>query len=331
MRRNRILDSTQAFSAHASLFCFTLLLVLKLDHLVSYSWWVVFFPLFLFHVIVAQRTSSSRGPFIFHGLYVAPRRVPFLIVFELLLYVFLQNSFLSLKIVFLPLLAFEAAIFYDNFRMCKGLLSEHDEISSDAICLALPHFWVAISMVFFGIGTVFTLKKLCGEPNSLDWWNLFIYFGIAECFVFLVCTKWCNPVIHSSIVRSTEDISENTMCGLQGTYGCFIKFLIICFQILLCMRLEGKPAAARLIPLPVVFSPVFLVQGLGVVCAAINLWEKIVILLYTRTDTVIYVGRAARPRDTLDSLQHGSRLGLRSTGSRGEQTRINCNESSRQV
>ncbi|XP_076958358.1 uncharacterized protein LOC143634063 [Bidens hawaiensis] len=131
-------DSAQAFSAHTSLFCFTLLLVLKLHHLISYSWWVVFFPLFLFHVTVARRTSSSRGPFIFHGLYVAPHRVPFLIVFELLLYVFLQNSFLSLKIVFLPLLAFEAAIFYDNFRMCKALLSEHDEILSDAIWQALP-------------------------------------------------------------------------------------------------------------------------------------------------------------------------------------------------
>ncbi|XP_076888880.1 uncharacterized protein LOC143539449 [Bidens hawaiensis] len=213
--------------------------------------------------------------------------------------------------------------------MCKGLLSERDEISGGTIWLALPHFWVAISMVFFGIGTVFTLKKLCGEPNSLDWWNLFIYFGIAECFVFLVCTKWCNPVIHSSIVGSTEDISENTMCGLQGAYGCFIKFLIICFQILLCMRLEGKPAAARFIPLPVIFSPVFLVQGLGVLFAAISLWEKIVILLHTRTDTVIYIGRVARPRDTFNSLQHGSRLGSRSTGSRGEQTRINCNESSR--
>lgn len=39
MTWRRVLKSVQALLAHGSLFCFTLLLVLKLDHFVSHSWW----------------------------------------------------------------------------------------------------------------------------------------------------------------------------------------------------------------------------------------------------------------------------------------------------
>lgn len=43
MSCRRVLKSIQALAAHSLLFCFTLLLVLKLDHTVSCSWWLVFF------------------------------------------------------------------------------------------------------------------------------------------------------------------------------------------------------------------------------------------------------------------------------------------------
>jgi hypothetical protein len=39
----RVLKSLQALAAHSLLFSFTLFLVLKLDHVASYSWWSVFF------------------------------------------------------------------------------------------------------------------------------------------------------------------------------------------------------------------------------------------------------------------------------------------------
>lgn len=45
MTWRRVLKSVQALLAHGSLFCFTLLLVLKLDHFVSYSWWYCIFSL----------------------------------------------------------------------------------------------------------------------------------------------------------------------------------------------------------------------------------------------------------------------------------------------
>ncbi|KAI7743658.1 hypothetical protein M8C21_031026 [Ambrosia artemisiifolia] len=352
---NRVANSSQALSAHTLLLCFTLLLLLKLDHVVSYSWWIIFFPLFLFHAVVARGRFSLPGPSVSHGRQVAPFHAivatPLLIAFELLLCVYLESAYdkkpptVSLKIVFLPLLAFEIAILVDNFRMCKALLPGDDDIlSDDAIWETLPHFWVAISMVFFVAATVFTLLKLSGvkicaphlflitsisgDISSLGWWDLFINFGIAECFAFLVCTKWSNPVIHrnsqiplasssptairyldwnSGTVESAEDVSEDTMCGLQDIGGHVMKIPIIGFQILLCMRLEGKPAAARDLPLPVVFSPIFLVQGLGVFFAASNLIEKIVILLRTGAGTGIYFTYAARARDSFGFLQRGSR------------------------
>nr|KAJ0190307.1 hypothetical protein LSAT_V11C800428110 [Lactuca sativa] len=154
-------------------------IVLKLDHLVSYSWWVIFFPLFLFHVVVARGRFSLPAPSVPHVRDWEPCHAvvatPLLIAFELLLCIYLENSHVtkpppvSLQIVFLPLLAFEVTILVDNFRMCKALLPRDDEsVSDDAIWETLPHFWVAISMVFFIAATVFTLLKLCGNIFRLS-------------------------------------------------------------------------------------------------------------------------------------------------------------------
>lgn len=87
---------------------------------------------------------------------------------------------------------------------------------------------------------------------------LFLY-SIAECFAFLVCTRWFNPAIHrnssarepsssstavryldwnSGLVVSPEDESEDRMCNLQDIGGHIMKVPIIGFQVLLCMRLE---------------------------------------------------------------------------------------------
>jgi hypothetical protein len=140
-----------------------------------------------------------------------------LIAFELLLCVYLETAYadsppaVSLKIVFLPLLAFEVIILVDNARMCRALMpGDEESVNDEAVWEALPHFWVAISMVFFLAATVFTLLKLSGDVAALGWWDLFINFGIAECFAFLVCTKWSNPVIHrSSRDRETGSSSTN--------------------------------------------------------------------------------------------------------------------------
>jgi hypothetical protein len=70
--------------------------------------------------------------------------------------------------VFLPLLAFEAIILIDNFRMCRALMpGDEESMSDEAIWETLPHFWVAISMVFLIAATTFTLLKLSGKfPKS---------------------------------------------------------------------------------------------------------------------------------------------------------------------
>uniref|UniRef100_A0A0A0LPI4 RING-type domain-containing protein n=1 Tax=Cucumis sativus TaxID=3659 RepID=A0A0A0LPI4_CUCSA len=341
MTWRRVLKSVQALLAHGSLFCFTLLLVLKLDHFVSHSWWVVFFPLWVFHVVVARGRFSLPAPSLPHNRHWAPCHAvvatPLLIAFELLLCVYLESlsvygfTAVNLKIVFLPLLAFEIIILIDNFRMCRSLMPGDDESMSDeAIWETLPHFWVAISMVFFVAATVFTLLKLSGNVGALGWWDLFINFGIAECFAFLVCTKWSNPAIHrniqtrercssSSVVRyldwnsglivyPEQDQHQDRICGLQDIGGHIMKIPIIIFQILLCMYLEGTPAAAKNMPLPILFSPLFMLQGAAVIYATSRLLEKAVLLLRGGSGTALYFSFSIRAHACLEFFHHGSRL-----------------------
>uniref|UniRef100_A0A5B7AGU0 RING-type domain-containing protein n=1 Tax=Davidia involucrata TaxID=16924 RepID=A0A5B7AGU0_DAVIN len=362
MSWRRVAKSVQALVAHSLLFSFTLLLVLKLDHVVSYSWWIIFFPLWIFHAVVARGRFSLPAPSVPHDRHWAPCHAiiatPLLIAFELLLCIYLESIYVNrsaavnLKIVFLPLLVFEIIILIDNFRMCKALLPGDDESMSEAIWDTLPHFWVAISMVFFVAATLFTLLKLCGDVGTLGWWDVFINFGIAECFAFLVCTKWSNPVIHrsshgqeasssstairyldwnSGLVVSSEDQPQDRICGLRDIGGHIMKIPIIGFQVLLCMRLEGTPADARYIPIPVLFSPLFLLQGAGVLFAASRLVEKIVLLLRSGAVSGRYFTFSSRVRDCFGFLHHGSRLlGWWSIdeGSREEQARLFHNGSS---
>ncbi|KAM7479733.1 hypothetical protein LguiA_027946 [Lonicera macranthoides] len=357
MSWRRVGKSLQTLTAHTSLFCFTLLLVLKLDHVVSYSWWTIFFPIWLFHTVVARGRFSLPAPAVPYNRHWAPCHAvvatPLLIAFELLLCIYLESkhanhfAVVNLKIVFLPLLAFEIIILVDNFRMCKALLPGDDEnMSDEAIWETLPHFWVAISMVFFVAATVFTLLKLCGDVGALGWWDLFINYCIAECFAFLVCTRWFNPAIHrnsrarepsssstavryldwnSGLVVSPEDESEDRMCNLQDIGGHIMKVPIIGFQVLLCMRLEGTPAGARHIPIPVLFSPLFVLQGAGVLFAASRLVEKIILLLCSGANTGRYLTFSSIACDCFGFLHHGSRLlGWWSIdeGSREEQARL---------
>lgn len=357
MSWRRVAKSAQALAAHAFLFSFTLLLVFKLDHVVYYSWWVIFFPLWLFHGVVARGRFSLPAPSVPHGRHWAPCHAivaaPLLIAFELLLCIYLESinatgfAAVNLKIVFLPLLAFEILILIDNFRMCKALLPGDDEsVSDEAIWETLPHFWVAISMVFLVAATLFTLLKLCGDVNALGWWDLFINYGIAECFAFLVCTKWSNSVIHrnsrtreassssnairyldwnSGLVVSSDDQSQDRVCSLQDIGGHIMKVPIIGFQILLCMRLEGTPTGAKDIPLPVLFCPLFLLQGVGVLFALSRLVEKFVALLRSGADTGRYFLLSSKVHECFGYLHHGSRLlGWWSIdeGSREEQARL---------
>lgn len=81
--------------------------------------------------------------------------------------------------------------------------------------------------------------------------------SIAECFAFLVCTRWSNPLIHRN--NYTTEVGPSSMtigyidwnnclavtpqhqdriCGLQDIGGHIMKVPIIGFQVLLCMRLE---------------------------------------------------------------------------------------------
>ncbi|XP_021897863.1 uncharacterized protein LOC110814636 [Carica papaya] len=358
MSWRRVAKSLQAVVAHVLLFSFSVLLALRLDHDVSYSWWIIFAPLWLFHAVVARGRFSLPAPSMPRNRHWAPfhavMATPLLVAFELLLCVRLEGKYVvNLKIVLLPLLALEIAILIDNIRMCRALMPGDDETMSDeAIWETLPHFWVAISMVFFIAATAFTLLKLCGDVAALGWWDLFINFGIAQCFAFLVCTKWHNPAIHRRhhilepssssvsvryldwngglVISSDEDRHQDgRLCTLQDIGGHIMKIPFIAFQILLFMHLEGTPPSARYMPVLVVFIPLFLLQGAGVMFAVYRLVEKTVILYRSGASSGRYFDIASTAREYFGFLHHGSRLlGWWSIdeGSREEQARLYCAE-----
>ncbi|KAL2234959.1 UNVERIFIED_CONTAM: hypothetical protein Sindi_1228100 [Sesamum indicum] len=288
-----------------------------------------------------------------HGRYWAPFHAivatPLLVAFELLLCVHLERSYaVNLKIVFLPLLALEVAILVDNIRMCRALMpGDEENISDEAIWETLPHFWVSISMVFFIAATTFTLLKLCGDVAALGWWDLFINYGVAECFAFLICTKWYNPAIHrrSHLTASTsssmsfrhlnwsnsvlaspeEDHQENSMCSLQDIGGHVMKIPFIGFQVMLFMYLEGTPPGAKHIPIPLLFSPLLLLQGVGFLFAIYRCFEKINLLLHGDADSGSSFRLPPTAYDYMGFLRRGSRLlGWWSIdeGSREEQARL---------
>lgn len=355
MSWKRVLKSFHAVFAHGLLFTFTLLLSVKLDRAVHYSWWVVFCPLWLFHVVIARGRFSLPAPSIPHDRHWAPIHtvvaMPLLVAFELLLCIYLEGRYaVNLKIVFLPLIAFETAILVDNVRMCRALMpGEEENMSDEAIWETLPHFWVAISMVFFIAATIFTLLKLCGDVAALGWWDLFINYGVAECFAFLICTKWHNPAIHRRscirpaitssttirylngnsglVISSDEDYQRGRICSLQDIGGHVMKVPLAVFQILLFMRLEGTPSGARYIPIRVVFAPLFMLQATGVIFAIYRLLEKVFLLLYRSTALGSFPTTSAGIRDYLGFMHHGSRLlGWWSIdeSSREEQARLYC-------
>lgn len=354
MSWRRVAKSSQGLIAHALLFSFTLLLSFKLDRAVSYYWWIVFAPLWLFHAIVARGRFSLPAPSMPHDRHWAPchavMATPLLVAFEILLCIHLESIYVvNLKIVFLPLLAFETAILIDNIRMCRALMpGDEESMSDEAIWETLPHFWVAISMVFFVAATIFTLLKLCGDLVVLGWWDLFINYGIAECFAFLVCTKWYNPVIHRHsrnggpsssstsryvdwnrglMVSDEDDHQSSGICNPQEIGGHFMKIPFIGFQIMLFMRLEGTPPGAEHIPFLILFAPLLLIQGAGVLFAAYRLVEKIVLLLSIGAGSGRYFAVTSKARDYFEFLYRGSRLlGWWSIdeGSSEERARLYC-------
>ncbi|XP_047314180.1 uncharacterized protein LOC124917958 [Impatiens glandulifera] len=310
MSWRRVVKALQALATHLSLFSFTLLLVLKLDRIVSYSWWTIFSPLWLFHLIIARARFSLPAPTVPNDRRWAPfhavMAMPLAVAFELLLCVYLQNIYaVNLKIIFFPLLTLEIAILVDNVRMCRALMPGDEEIMSDeAMWETLPHFWVAISMVFLIAATTFTLLKISGDVAALGWWDLFINFGIAEGFGFIICTKWHNPAIH----RHPIDQDQTGMCSLQDIGGHIMKVPLIGFQILLFMHLEGTPDGARHMPMAVVFSPLLFLQGTGILFTIYRLVEKLVLLVHGGDGSETYLRISSRAQECFGFMIRGSRL-----------------------
>ncbi|CAK9183800.1 unnamed protein product [Ilex paraguariensis] len=176
---------------------------------------------------------------------------------------------------------------------------------------------------------MYTTNSFC-DVAALGWWDLFINYGVAECFAFLICTNWFNPAIHRHsrlratvsssmpiryldwnsglVVSSDEDHQHGRICSLADIGGHIMKIPILCFQILLFMYLEGTPPSARHIRMPVLFSPLFLLQGAGVLFAICKFVEKVILLVNSGAVTGSYFRILSRAYDLFGFMHHGSRL-----------------------
>ncbi|KAM3257425.1 hypothetical protein ACQJBY_049620 [Aegilops geniculata] len=175
-----------------------------------------------------------------------------------------------------------------SWWMFGALMPGHGEtITDEEIWDRLPHFWVAISMVFLLAATSLMLLKLCGDAVTLGWWDLFINFGISQCFAFLVCIRWSNPM----------DIG-----------GPVLIIPIVIAQVLLCMRLEGTPSYARFIPVRAIFSPILLLQVVAVLFAVWRFFERLVIKLQDGIVSEGYISVSSKIDELFMMVQYGSRL-----------------------
>lgn len=129
----------------------------------------------------------------------------------------------------------------------------------------------------------------------------FLLSRIAECFAFLVCTKWFNPMIHrevhnrepgssSNAIRyrewssglvlpSFEDQHQEQLCGLPDIGGHIMKVPLVIFQVLLCMHLEviflsQVWAFGQIFSLPIVYLFGQLCDFLHVIVNDLNLFFK---------------------------------------------------------
>lgn len=74
------------------------------------------------------------------------------------------------------------------------------------------------------------------------------------------------------------------------------------------LNFQGTPEAAKYIPVPVLFSPLFLLQVVGILFAASKLVEKFVLLLRGDDETGLYFRISSKAHECLGFLHHGTRL-----------------------
>lgn len=169
-------------------------------------------------------------------------------------------------------------------------------------------------------------------------------FCVGQFFAFILCTRWYNPAIHrqsglhihsfsttsmgylnsnSGFLASADD--DDHMFRLQQIGSHVMKLLVLCFEILLTMHLAGTPPSARFVPVSVLFIPLFLLQGAGILFSVYRLVETIIVLVNGEAGVPSYFRMSTIIRDTLSFLRHGTRfVGWWSLdeGSREEQARL---------
>ena len=90
--------------------------------------------------------------------------------------------------------------------------------------------------------------------------------------------------------------------------GCSVTDIIIFVSsVTLTILFQGTPPSARYIPIFALFSPLFILQGAGVLFALARLVEKVVLLLRNGPVSPNYLTASSKVRDCFAFLHRGSR------------------------
>ena len=87
-----------------------------------------------------------------------------------------------------------------------------------------------------------------------------------------------------------------------------VSFIVkLTFPSFFSLQFQGTPPSAEHIPSLILFAPLLLIQGAGVLFAAYKLMEKIVFLLNFGADSGRYFAVTSKAHDYFGFLHRGSR------------------------
>ena len=125
----------------------------------------------------------------------------------------------------------------------------------------------------------------------------------------------CFPNTSYYAFRGKIDANRNPVIMFSEFVGFlfFFFFLIIKFLFsFVLFKFQGTPPSAKDIPHWVIFSPLLLLQGVGVLFAACKSIEKIVLLVYSGDVPRSYSAIASKAFDCFGFFHHGARYQFRS-------------------
>jgi hypothetical protein len=281
----------------------TILVVLKLDHVMTTSWALIFIPLYflLLQMVAApffydliccftnymydQELSPDDGPIcnsiFLYTLCILPvieRKKSRILTYPLTLLFILWLVLLIAKInevhlpwwgVFLPLMVLFVVL--SQIPLWIGYYNVFlDQERFDRIILSFGAILLLLFIIFLAI-----------RLDNIVTWNwfivmvpLFVFEGLLVCVPFFLttCTFICQRHGSYWLEDHTRWSREaDSFCLVATVVAILVLVPLLTFQVLLAKSLEAGPTE-HVIPYKLLFIPIFLIEGFGVcACCGLNI------------------------------------------------------------